>query len=617
MRNLAVDRIIAGWRGPALAALVAIAAILPALVFTPPIDRDESRYAESSVQMLETGDLVNINFQNEPRHKKPVGVYWMQAASSAVLSPGHPRTIWPYRIPSMLGAALAAAACAWGASMFFGARGGALAGVALGSTMLLATEGFFGTTDGALAGTTTLAVAALARLYGASKGLGEAGFKTRLLFWLAMAAAILIKGPIGPMVVALTLIALAVWDRDGAWLKRLGWKWGVPLLLAITLPWAIAITVVTKGAFWKSAVMGDLASKLEGGQESHGAWPGYYLLTGLIAAFPLTLLIPAAIAAAWARGSRLIISLWLAAVAGLIAFGKWKALGGGAVGPVKIAVVAVLWALLAASPWLIARLRRRPVIGESAPPLAPGVRFALCWLIPSWLVFELAPTKLPHYVLPVYGAICWLIAAALTRPVAAASRWSGVALAALGAVLISAVAVVGLSKFGGPGPDVAWAALTVGFALAAAIAGGWLLLKRASVAALAAACAFGVLAHAALFGGLVPSLRPLWSSRNVAQDLRRAGLDPKTSGPIAYVGYAEPSAVFLDGARTDIDAKPMGGADAIAAGHPVVVDSRQDAAFRLALAAKGVQAEPVAVEKGYNYSKGRPITLTIYRPAGR
>jgi hypothetical protein len=47
----------------------------------------------------------------------------------------------------------------------------------------------------------------------------------------------------------------------------------------------------------------------------------------------------------------------------------------------------------------------------------------------------------------------------------------------------------------------------------------------------------------------------------------------------------------------------------------VVVDSRQDAAFRLALAAKGVQAQPVQVEKGYNYSKGKPVTLTIYRPA--
>ena len=38
----------------------------------------------------------------------------------------------------------------------------------------------------------------------------------------------------------------------------------------------------------------------------------------------------------------------------------------------------------------------------------PAVRFALCWLIPTWIVFEAVPTKLPHYTLPAYGALAWL-----------------------------------------------------------------------------------------------------------------------------------------------------------------------------------------------------------------
>ena len=551
MRNVDVDRIIAGWRGPALAALVAILAALAAAVAMPPFDRDESRYAEATAQMVETGDYVNIEFQDQPRHKKPVGIHWMQAAAVKAFADGNIRQIPPYRVPSILGAALAAAACAWGAAAFFGQRAGVLAGVALGSTVLLSTEGAFATTDAVLCGTTTLSLAALGRLYGAARGIGEAGFRSKLLFWLGMAVAILVKGPIGPMVAALTLIALGVWDRDWAWMKRLGWGWGALIVLVVFGPWAVAITLATHGAFWSHAIGGDLAPKLAGGQESHGAPPGLHLGLILVTFFPATLLVAAAAVAGWTRR------------------------------------------------------------GE------PAVRFALCWLIPSWIVFEAAPTKLPGYVLPLYGALCWLIAAALTRPVGRASRWTGAVLAALGAVLIAAVAVLGLSKLGGPGPDVVWAGLTVGFAVAAALAGGGLLLKGAPASALAVACGFGVLAHAALFGGLAPSLTSLWSSRNVADDLRRAGLDPKASGPVAYVGYAEPSAVFLDGARTDINATPQGGADAIAEGRPVVVDARQDAAFRFALAAKGVQARPVAVEKGYNYSKGRPITLTIYRPAGR
>ena len=40
----------------------------------------------------------------------------------------------------------------------------------------------------------------------------------------------------------------------------------------------------------------------------------------------------------------------------------------------------------------------------------PGARFLLAWLVPSWLVFEVVMTKLPHYVLPLYPAIAILIA---------------------------------------------------------------------------------------------------------------------------------------------------------------------------------------------------------------
>ena len=37
--------------------------------------------------------------------------------------------------------------------------------------------------------------------------------RTRLLFWLGLSGAILVKGPVGPMVVTLTVIALVAWER--------------------------------------------------------------------------------------------------------------------------------------------------------------------------------------------------------------------------------------------------------------------------------------------------------------------------------------------------------------------------------------------------------------------
>ena len=56
-------------------------AFLPGFFQIPPVDRDEARFAQASKQMVETGDYVDIHFQDEVRYKKPVGIYWMQAAA--------------------------------------------------------------------------------------------------------------------------------------------------------------------------------------------------------------------------------------------------------------------------------------------------------------------------------------------------------------------------------------------------------------------------------------------------------------------------------------------------------------------------------------------------------
>ena len=66
-----------GLRGPLLAAIIAMVAGLPGMVGMPPLDRDESRFAQATAQMLETRDFVNIRFQDEPRYKKPIGIHWL------------------------------------------------------------------------------------------------------------------------------------------------------------------------------------------------------------------------------------------------------------------------------------------------------------------------------------------------------------------------------------------------------------------------------------------------------------------------------------------------------------------------------------------------------------
>src|SRR5690606_34547336 len=135
----------------------------------PPLDRDESRFAQATAQMLESGDFVDIRFQDDPRWKKPVGIYWLQAAAVAATSQVENRDIAPYRLPSLLAAMIAAAACAWAGAALFGARAGFLAGAILGGCFLLSTEAGIAKTDAALCAAVTVAMSALARLYMAAR----------------------------------------------------------------------------------------------------------------------------------------------------------------------------------------------------------------------------------------------------------------------------------------------------------------------------------------------------------------------------------------------------------------------------------------------------------------
>ena len=301
MKRPDLDRYIAGWRGPALAALIALFAGLPVLMLLPPLDRDESRYAQATSQMLESGDYVDIRYQDEPRWKKPVGIYWMQAVAVALTSKVENRDIAPYRIPSLLGAMLAAAACAWAGAAMFGNRAGFLSGAILGASFLLSTEAGIAKTDAMLCGAVTLAMAGLARIYLAARA-GEVPRRPwKFAFWLGLGLSVLVKGPIGLLVIAPTMMALSIWDRDVSWLKRLGWGWGLPLVALIVGPWAIAITIATDGAFWREAIGGDLAPKIAGGDEGHGVLPGFYLLIAPLLFFPATLLLPAAVSTGWSR----------------------------------------------------------------------------------------------------------------------------------------------------------------------------------------------------------------------------------------------------------------------------------------------------------------------------
>lgn len=538
-----------GWRPYLLLTLLCLFLYLPGLATVPPLDRDESRFVQASRQMLETGDFVRIQFQQEMRAKKPVGAYWLQAASVSLFSDPASRAIWPYRLPSALAAwAAVLMTFAFGRHLF--GRETALAGAALlASCLILVAEAHQGKSDALLLATAVAAQGALGRFYMASRGAGPVpGIATALVFWIAIGLSILVKGPVIPAVVLLTIAALLIADRKGAWLVGLRPMTGTIVAAAIAAPWFVAISQATGGAFVGEAVKSDLLPKLLGAQESHGGWPGTYLALAAVTLWPGSLLLWPALAAAW---------------------------------------------------------RER---------LQPQVRYCLAWIVPAWVMFEIVPTKLPHYVLPTFPALTLLMAAAVIGGAPSlfgrwAKLWYGL-WAAIALVLAAAV-VIAPHQFAH-----AFALMSIPSALAIVATGllaAWLALRERLRAAVMALVVTALTAFQVVFEGVLPQLDYLFVSRAAAElvDSR------PHRGAVVVAGYAEPSLVFLLGTDTVLTS------GANAANHLkngpaalVLVADREEAAFFSHAAANGIRPVVVGMVKGFNYSRGKKVVLTAYAVEG-
>ena len=183
-----------------LLTLLGLLAYLPGLASLPVIDRDEARYAQSVVQMVETGDYIDIRLQDQPRYKKPVGAYWAQVAAISTTGQADDirrgeRPIWAQRLPSVLGALVAVWATYLAGLALFGRREAFVGAALLAVSVSLVFEAHQAKTDALLAGACAVA------LYGLVKGRAWS-------FWLAIGAGVLVKGPVIVGVVGLAVVTL-------------------------------------------------------------------------------------------------------------------------------------------------------------------------------------------------------------------------------------------------------------------------------------------------------------------------------------------------------------------------------------------------------------------------
>jgi hypothetical protein len=372
-------------------------------------------------------------------------------------------------------------------------------------------------------------------------------------FWLVLGASILLKGPIGPAVPLLAGLTLAVSDR--------AWNNGAPWFRALRPGWGVPLMVAAAAPWFIAVTIATegrfLADALGGDMLSKvgGADENHWGPPGYY----------------------------------LLSFG------------------------VAAFPAAFLVLRAIP--GAWADRLNPATRFLLAWAVPTWLMFEAATTKLPHYTLPAYPALMLLAAAWALDPLRRAPpRWlsvlSLVGLVATGIGL--AAAAVALPVLADRAPS--WPSL---LALPAAGALLWLVVgalrggqpARAGLLAVVAA----VPLYTVVLEGVLPRLTAPWVSPRVEAALARVapGLPPQRFGAL---GYHEPSLLFSVGGDMELLFDAAGAARFLAEepGRVAAVEGRHEARFRAEAAALGLRLRELGVVEGFNYSRGRRVALSLH-----
>jgi len=250
------------------------------------------------------------------------------------------------------------------------------------------------------------------------------------------------------------------------------------------------------------------------------------------------------------------------------------------------------------------------------------IAFCLFWLIPFWIILEIVPTKLPHYILPAYPALALLVARAVLAVEEgllpwAQRRWPRIGYAAwAGMVVAFALACVALVEWAGR-PGWLYALPVVAALLAGLIvARMW---RGEARRALLTASFTAPLLLATLFHVVLPRADAIWPSRHAAEAVAKLYPDAKTRPPLVATGYREPSLVFHLGTATTF-ADPPGIVDTLKAKDGrwlALVEERQRAAFEAAAQRSGLAVHAKDSWTGFNYSQGRRVTLTLYGPPER
>lgn len=450
----------------------------------PLSEPDEGRNGTAALEVATGGHWLVPTYDGVVLLDKPL--LWFDAAALAILGLGPGELA--VRLPSLLFTAATLLLVARFASRLYGSIAAWVAGLVLATSPLVLTFARIAIFDPMLGFFVVLALVLFHEAVQASDGRAGAG-RVVASAWLAMAAGVLVKGPVAVAIPLLVAVPYAAWRRR----TRAVWSWaGAAGFLALV-----------------------------------GGWAGYveWRVPGYLEYVVLT--------ETWGRLTSSVESVDLG----------WS-------GPIRSLVPILVggtlpWCVIAAWGW--AHARRRGTVRGDGGLAAQSTAFLVLWLVVPLLLFAYAEPKRLQYMVPVVPAVALLLAAVAARGAVTpgAIRAGAVTLVPVGAALLLAGLQV-WPVLGGLHEELLApahrAAVVLGLLLLlASAAGGWWARSRPPAAVLALALP-GLLLPAVLFP-TVARVSELRSTEGLAREISTAC----PGAPVVGIGVLPASLPFYLG----------------------------------------------------------------------
>ena len=268
---------------PWLLIVVTLLVLVPGNNTAPLIDRDEPRFAQATLEMIQRNEWVVPYFNDEYRFDKPVLIYWLMRPFYHLVGVNE----FTARLPSVLSALLIALLLYHIGKKWFSKSTGIMAGIGFLTCIQVLIHGRSAVADMPMVLCILASQYALFELlYSRKDGYP---WKWFYLFYIAQGIGFLAKGPI----VTATPIITLVLHRILIWRKPAQWKYlwlGLPAGLAITLLivalWGLPALYKTNGEFLSVGIYTHVWERGFDTFQGHGSFFLYYLVVALITIFP-------------------------------------------------------------------------------------------------------------------------------------------------------------------------------------------------------------------------------------------------------------------------------------------------------------------------------------------